>query len=77
MPYNKSPKSSQYRDANYYTSGSWVCSKNPSRAHYWVISGTEAKCKYCLEVREIDSRGLMWTANSKKEVVNNADDNDN
>ena len=51
--YNFNPLARK-EDKEYLESGNWKCSKSPSKAHYWLISDGDMKCKYCSEVRDVD-----------------------
>lgn len=44
------------RDADYISSGNWICEKSPTNAHHW-IEAREVEyglfvCRYCLDNRK-------------------------
>lgn len=56
------PNKLKKKDEVYVREGKWKCSKSPSGAHHWIVSGgkVEAKvvsypmhCKYCKEKKTI------------------------
>jgi hypothetical protein len=48
-------------DKEYLASGRWKCEKSPSGAHHWVVQSYEMTCRFCNDIKEINSARFGWT----------------
>ena len=48
----------------YIKNENWKCSKSPTSAHHWIVSGGYSECKYCHKIEKVEYRSIFMTNRS-------------
>ena len=56
-------------DREYIASGRWKCNKSPNGSHFWIIHGYKMTCKYCENVKPVNTDCLGWSAPEVKSAT--------